>query len=188
MNKRLLIVLMILLALVLVACDTQGTKEDATSAQNLQPSVAGFTTTDLDTGLDAIALSAGTGAAASGNLPLAAAIERANSLLQCLQDVGAVSGLLYLQENPNVIPETGASLVVNKTRVEENLFACLTQVGAQSVLEFRICAQHGQFTAGGDEFWYAYVGVGDALCDGFEGHFNASNPAIETLTVEGGYP
>jgi predicted small secreted protein len=189
MNKRLLLAFMMIVSLVLAACNTRGTRDDATSAQSLQPAIAGFTTTDLDTGLDAIALSAGTGAAATGNVPLALAIERANSLLQCLQDIGAVSGLLYLQSDPGIIPQTGASLVVNKTRVNQNMFGCLgSQVLAQTVLDFEVCAANGQFTAGGDSFWFAYVGVGTDMCNGFRSHFSANNAAIDTLTVEGTYP
>jgi predicted small secreted protein len=189
MDKRLLTLALLVVALLLVACEPQGTAEDVTSAQNFQPAIAGYTTTNLDTGLDAIALSAGTGALATGNIPLAAAIERADSLLQCLQDTGSVSGLAYLQEDPNVIPQTGASLVVNKTRVQENLFACMTsQVLAQAVFDFEICASNGQFTAGGDEFWFAYVGVGTDLCEGFRSHFSASNAAITSITIEGTYP
>lgn len=187
MSKRFLVMAMLVVtALLLVACDTTGTTEDVTSAQNLQPTIAGFETTDLDTGLDAIALSAGTGALATGNVPLSLAIERANSLLECLQETGSVSGLAYLQSDPGIVPQTGASLVVNKTRVQENLFACLsTQVSAQTVLDFEVCAAHGQFTAGGDDFWFAYVGVGADMCSGFRSHFAASNAAIDTLTIDG---
>lgn len=190
MSKRFLMMAMLVVtALLLVACDTTGTTEDVTSAQNLQPSIAGFTTTDLDTGLDAIAISAGTSAAVTGNIPLAAAVERANSLLQCLQDTGSVSGLSYLQSDPGVIPQMGASLVVNKTRVQENLFACMgNQVLAQTILDFEVCSSYGQFTAGGDDFFFAYVGVGADMCDGFEAHFTSSNAAIDTLTIDGSYP
>jgi hypothetical protein len=189
MNKRFIMLILMVAALLLAACQPKGSEEDVTSAQNLQPAIAGFTTTNLDTGVDAIALSAGTGAIATGNLPLAAAIERANSLLQCLQDTGAVSGLAYLQTDPNIIPQTGASLLINKTRVQQNLFACMSnQVLAQTALEFEVCAAQGQFVAGEDQFWFAYVGVGTDICNGFRSHFSASNSAISSITIEGEYP
>lgn len=189
MNKRLLIILVLVSAMLLAACKPKGTAGDANSAQNLQPSIPGFTTTNLDTAVDAISLSAGTSALATGNIALSAAIERANSLLQCLQDTGAVSGLGYLQQDPGVVPQMGASLVVNKTRVQQNLFACMgTQVFAQTDLAFEVCAQDGEFTSGGDNFWYAYVGVGTDMCSGFRAHYNANNPQLTSITVLGQYP
>lgn len=189
MDKRFLIIGVLVAAVLLVGCQTTGSRQDPTSAQNMQPAIQGFTTTDLDTGLDAIALSAGTGAAVTGNVPLAAAIERANSLLQCLQDTGSISGLLYTQSDPGILPETGASLIVNKTRVQENLFACLSsQIFAQTDLEIPVCAAQGQFTVSSDEFWFAYVGVGTNLCNAFRSHFSSSNPTFQTITIEGTYP
>lgn len=172
MNKRLLALISILI-FVLVACDTNDQASDALSAQNQQPALEGFQTTDLDVAADAVLVTAAGSAVTTGNVPLAAAIQRADALLGCLQDTGSVSGLLYLEEIPSaIIPQTGASLVVNKTRVERNIFACLTDTGfSAQALELEICAVYGEFTVQNDEFYFAYVGAGAALCTGFEQHF-----------------
>ena len=146
------------------------------SAQNQQPALVGYETTDLDVAADALLVAAGGAAVTTGNVAMAAAIQRADALLQCLQDTGAISGLMYVEENPGIIPEVGASLVVNKTRVERNIFACLTDLGfsAQS-LELEPCVAYGEFTLQNNEFWFAYVGVGSGLCTGFSAHYTGLN-------------
>ena len=99
MQHRLLALIMIL-AMVLVACETTDDAGDTLSAQNQQPALVGYQTTDLDIAGDALLAAAGGTAVTTGNIPLAAAIQRADALLQCLQDTGAVSGLMYVEENP----------------------------------------------------------------------------------------
>jgi len=181
-----LLTLVMTIILVLVACEpSTDTATDDLSAQNQQPSLIDYQTTDLDVASDALLVAAGGSAVATGNAPLAAAIQRGDALLQCLQDTGSASGLMYVEENPTLIPQVGASLVVNKTRVQRNLFDCLTDTGfsAQSALDVEPCAVHGEFTSGGDEFFYAYVGVGSGICLGFEQHFSSFSP-----TILGEYP
>lgn len=178
MQQRLLALIMIL-AMILVACETTDDAGDTLSAQNQQPALVGYQTTDLDIAGDALLAAAGGTAVTTGNIPLAAAIQRADALLQCLQDTGAVSGLMYVEENPSVIPEVGASLLVNKTRVERNLFACVTDVGfgAQSI-SIEPCVAYGEFSLENEEFWFAYVGVGNGICTGFSTHYASLNATI----------
>lgn len=171
--RKTLLLLIVLVAGVLVACEPTG--DDATddlSAQNQQPALTGYQTTDLDVASDALLTAAGGAATVSGNVPLVAAIQRGDALLGCLQDTGSVSGLMYVQENPGLIPEVGASLLVNKTRVQRNLFDCVTEVGfeAQSITE--LCSAYGEFSEGGEDFWFAYVGAGAGLCTGFDAHYS----------------
>lgn len=182
-----LLALITIIAFVLVACEPSGdTTTDALSAQNQQPALVGYQTTDLDVAGDALLAAAGGSAVATGNVPLAAAIQRGDALLQCLQDTGAASGLMYVEENPPLlVPQVGASLVVNKTRVQRNIFSCLTELGfgAQSALDIEPCAAHGEFTVDGDEFFFAYVGIGSGICLGFEEHYASFSP-----TILGEYP
>lgn len=179
MSTRLLTLITVMI-MVLVACDTDDAASDSLSAQNQQPALVGYQTTDLDVAADSVLATAGGAALVSGNIPLTAAIQRADSLLQCLQNTGAVSGLMYAEESPGLIPELGASLLVNKTRVERNIFSCLTELGfsAQSALEIEPCAAYGEFTVQDDEFWFAYVGIGPGVCTGFSTHYASLNSTI----------
>jgi hypothetical protein len=172
MNKRLLTIILVLLTVFLAACKSNDSSSDTGSAQNLQPSITGFRTQDLDVGADAILTSAAGGSLATGNVPLAAAIQRGDALLQCLQETGSLSGLMYIEENPDIVPQVGASIVVNKTRVARNVLACLTEGGfsAQSI-SLEPCAAQGEFTVGTEQYWFAYVGAGEGLCAAFESHF-----------------
>jgi len=173
MNRTLLIVSLMIASLVLAACDTGDTAQDTAAAQNFQPNFSGYEITDADNLVDAVTASTGAGALASGNVALAAAMERANTTLACLQERGAISGQMYLQnENVGVVPEVGVSFVINKSRVERNLLNCVTQppLSAQAVT-IEPCAETGEFTFEGEEFTYIYVGVGDNICNGFETHF-----------------
>lgn len=183
MNIRFLMI--VLAAFALAACNPTGdTSSDATSAQNLQPALTGYQVQNVDNVLDAFATTAGAGAVASGNVPLAATIERVNTLLQCMQDVGAVSGSIYLQsENISFgIPQAGVSIVVNKTRVERNFLSCLTQqpFSAQAVLDIQPCAESGSFIFEGQEYYYAFAGAGSGICAGFYTHFQNYD---STLTI-----
>lgn len=179
MQTRLLTLITVLM-IVLVACESNDQASDSLSAQNQQPALVGYETTDLDMAADAILGSAGGAALASGNVPLVAALQRADALLQCLQDTGSVSGLSYFESQPGLIPQMGASFVVNKTRAERNLFTCLTELGfsAQTALEIEPCAAYGEFTVENDEFWFAYVGIGSGVCAGFNNHYSTLNATI----------
>jgi hypothetical protein len=171
MNKLLTIAL-ILMMVFLAACKPTGSQSDPNSAQNLQPSITGFRTQNLDVGVDAILTSAAGGSLVTGNVPLAAAIQRGDALLECLQNTGSLSGLMYIQENPDIIPQVGASIVINKTRVANNVLSCLTSAGASAqAVSLEPCAAQGEFAQGTDQYWFAYVGAGEALCASFDAHF-----------------
>ncbi|MGB7341608.1 MAG: hypothetical protein WBC91_22115 [Phototrophicaceae bacterium] len=179
MQTRLLTLITILM-IVLVACESNDQASDSLSAQNQQPALVGYETTDLDMAADAILGSAAGTALVGGNVPLSLAIQRADALLQCLQDTGSVSALSYFEGEPSFIPQMGASFVVNKTRAERNLFSCITELGfsAQSALDIEPCASYGEFTVQNDEFWFAYVGIGSGVCAGFSSHYASLNATI----------
>jgi hypothetical protein len=169
------------LSVMLAACTPTGdTSNDAASAQNLQPNISGYNITNSNSITDALT-TAGAGAAlASGNAPVAAAIAKAEAVLQCMQDTGAIDARVYVEAaQTGVIPETGASVVINSTRVNRNLFNCLTTgrttdpgITAQAV-EIVPCTGSGEFTYQGEKFTYLYIGVGDRLCGFFNQHFES---------------
>lgn len=172
---RIRLLMMMLAVFVVAACQPTGdSSSDRAAAQNLQPALSGYQVQNVDNVLDAFAATTGTTAIGTGNIPLAATIERVNSLLQCLQDVGAVSGSVYVQsEGVTIVPQAGVSVIINKTRVERNILSCVTQqpFSAQSVLEVQPCVASGSFVFEGQEYYYAFAGAGDGICAGFYIHF-----------------
>jgi uncharacterized lipoprotein YajG len=171
-----LIALLIIL-LMLAACGTTGdTRNDAEAAQQLQPNITGYTKSNADSLIDALT-AAGAGASlTSGNVPAAAAITKAEAVVQCLQDRGAADASMYIETSPaSIIPEAGVSIVINQTRVNQNLLSCLTtgqteEITAQA-LTIEPCTANGNFKYKGDDFTYIYVGVGNNLCGFFAQHF-----------------
>lgn len=176
MRKFLTLIAFLLLAVAVSACQPTGdTSEDAASAQNVQPNISGYTVTTSDSLEDAITAAAGAAALSGGNVPLAAGIARAETVLQCMKDAGAADARAYVQQNPDgVVPQAGASLIVNKTRFNRNLVACLTTTGgemsAQAVV-IEPCTGSGEFNFLDEEFSYLYIGVGDDICAHFNNHF-----------------
>lgn len=174
LDKRFLLVGLLLMGLLLAACETTDSASDPTSAQNMQPSLVGYDVQDTDNIIDAVTSAAGAAALASGNVPLVAAIERINTTLGCLQEVGAVSARTYVQnENVSVVPQAGVSLIVNQDRVERNLLSCVVEppLSAQAVLEIEPCIDSGTFTQDGETFFYAYLGAGSQICAAFRAHY-----------------
>lgn len=178
MSYRILVlVLAIFAALGLAACQPpQGTSSDAQAAQSLLPNIVGYTRSDSNSIVSAIT-AAGAGAAlTTGNAPLAAGIARAEAVVQCLQGTGSLALNTYLQDRFTLIPEAGVVLVVNQTRVNENLLACLVQPGnmagarAQSAT-IEPCTASGSFRFRDNDYSYLYVGVGTQLCGYFQTHF-----------------
>jgi hypothetical protein len=179
MNRWLVWSLVIGIALVSAACQpTNQTRNDAAAAQQLQPNITGYTVTNADSIVDTLT-TAGAGAAlANGAAPVAAAIAKAEAIMQCMQGVGAVDARIYVESNPQgVIPESGASIVLNQTRFNQNLLSCLTtgqttSFAAQAVT-LEPCTGTGTFTYQNENFTYLYVGVGDNLCGYFANHFES---------------
>ena len=176
MRKLSLLILLLTMALVVAACNSTGdSQDDAASAQNVQPNLPGYTVTTSDSLEDAITAAAGAGALTTGNVPLAAGIARAEVVLQCMKDAGAVDARAYVQNNPSgVVPEGGVSIVLNTTRFNRNLLGCLTTTGGEisaQAVTIEPCTGSGDFTYSGESFNYVYVGVGDDVCGKFNQHF-----------------
>ena len=183
MRQSKILVLLMVLALALAACQTSDTNNQATSAQSLQPTITGFRVESGDNVIQTFTTTVATGSLATGNVPLAAAIERVGTALTCLTDAGAIAGNVYVQDPAGVIPQTGLSIIVNRTRVERNILGCVADLpfSAQAV-ELEPCAETGNFTYQNEEFYYVYVGIGSELCGAFNQHFRSYNPTVESTT------
>jgi hypothetical protein len=183
MRQSKVLVMLMVLVLALAACQTSDTANQATSALSLQPTITGFRTQDGNNIVQTFTTTVAGGTLATGNVPLAAAIERVSTALACLTDAGAIDGRVYVQEPAGVIPQTGLSIIVNRSRVERNILGCVADLpfGAQSV-ELEPCAETGRFTYQNEEFYYVYVGIGSELCSAFNTHFRSYNPTVESTT------
>jgi hypothetical protein len=182
MKRASSLLLILLVAMILAACDTLDTAQDESAAQQFQPNLAGFERSNADSVTDAIArIGAGT-SLATGNAPGAAALARMEQVLQCFQDVGAIDVSVYTQQDSTeMIPNTGVSMVLNQTRMNRNLINCLANPdGAFSAqaLDIQPCAQSGNFTYQEENFAYAYIGVGNTICTEFSSHFAQYNPEV----------
>jgi hypothetical protein len=171
-------VVLILVLSVIAACtpNTSQTVNDPVAAQQLMPNIVGYTANEVTDVVAALSTAASAASLAGGNLPVAGALNRAETLLRCLQERGAVSGRSYLQQNiTNIVPEAGVVVIINNDRVAENFLACLAAaprpMTAQTVT-IEPCAEAGSFTFQNNNFSFVYVGVGNELCGYFSTHFN----------------
>ncbi len=169
----------LVLIFALVACNAQGSSGDVQSAQSLLPNISGYTVSQSKDLISAITATGAGGSLTTGNVPLAAAFARADTVLKCLEDSGTAGANVYTETNPaNLIPQAGAVFIINQTRLNQNLLNCLLTTGQQGSriqsqsVEIRPCAEGGNFTFQSNEYAYIYVGVGDSLCGFFAQHFN----------------
>lgn len=153
---------------------------DPLSAQSFLPNIVGFLRTDADSIVNAITAVTGGGSLLSGNVLLAGAVNRIDGMIQCYQDVGAVTAQIYTEQrfditNPE-IPAVGVIAILNQDRLKNNFLACALGTDpqaftAQAAIE--PCAGTGDFTAGGQNFSYLYAATAPRLCALFEQHFTS---------------
>jgi len=161
-----------------VACsDTGNTAQDANSAQRLLPNLAAYTATDVDTAVDGAFTAIAGAALASGQIPVSAAVAKADQLIECFQDRGAIAAKFYTENaQSSVIPKVGAVLVINQTRINQEILNCALggqnrSFSAQAVVE--PCASSGAFNYQGDDISYLYVGSDPEVCALYEQHFTS---------------
>lgn len=164
--------------LTVAACSNTGnTANDATSAQRLLPNLSGYSANDVDAALDGAFTAAGTAALAGGQVEITAALAKADQMLQCFQDRGAIAAKTYTETSPSsIVPKAGAVMVINQTRINQEVINCILGgqnegFGAQSVV-VEPCADADTFTYQGDSISYIYVGTDRALCNLYDTHFN----------------
>ncbi len=171
------VALLALLLPLLTACgDTGNEADDAKSAQRLLPNLADYTASDIDTTVDGAFAAVGGAALMGGQLGLTAVVAKAEQILQCFQDRGALAARWYQQsESTLTAPKVGAALVINQSRVNQELVNCA--LGGQesaSAQTFAIepCASAGSLTYEGDGISYLYAGSHPDVCDVFQLHFD----------------
>lgn len=191
MNKLPILAFFVMLLALLGACgDTGNEADDANSAQRLLPNLADYTASDVDTSIDGAFAALGGAALMGGQFGITAAIAKAEQILQCFQDRGALAARWYQHGDSTLTaPKVGATLVINQSRVNQELINCALggQEDQASAQNFAIepCASAGNLTYSGDSISYIYVGSHPDVCDVFQLHFDnlasASLPTRENL-------
>ena len=183
-------VLCLLLPLLSACSDTGNAANDANSAQRLLPNLANYTATDVDTTMDGAFAAVGGAALMGGQFGITAAIAKAEQILQCFQDRGAIAAKFYRQSDSSLTaPKVGGALVINQSRINQELINCALggQEETASAQTFAIepCASAGTITYDGDTVSYVYVGSHPDVCAVFQLHFdNLAGTAEETPTPE----
>lgn len=181
---KLVSALLIILLLGAACSDTGNTSSDALSAQRLLPNLANYAATDVDTTLDGAFAAVGGAALVGGQIGITAFVAKAEQILQCFQDRGAIAAKFYSQSDPdNAIPQVGAVLIVNQSRINQEMINCALggqeeAIAAQN-LNIEPCASAGNITYQGDTISYVYAGSHPDVCALYQLHFdNLANEAL----------
>jgi len=174
---RILALLALLLPALMACSDTGNVANDANSAQRLLPNLTAYNATNVDTTLDGALAAVGGAALVGGQIAITATIAKAEQILQCFQDRGAIAAKFYQDNDVNIMsPRAGLTLVINQTRVSQEFVNCALggQEGLSSAQGFSIepCASAGTLNYQGDTISYVYVGSQPEVCDVFQLHFD----------------
>ena len=173
---HLLVMMFLMLPLIAACSDTGNAADDANSAQRLMPNIVNYSATDVDTSIDSAFAAVGGAALMGGQIGITAAIAKIEQILQCFQDRGAISARYYQQSETSLTaPMVGAALVINQTRINQELINCALggQEGASAqTFSIEPCASAGTMTYEDDTISYVYVGSHPDVCALFQQHFD----------------
>lgn len=182
---------MVMLMAISACSDTGNTSTDALSAQRLLPNLADYTATDVDTTLDGAFAAVGGAALVGGQIGITAFVAKAEQILQCFQDRGAIAAKFYSKTNAgSTIPQVGAVLVVNQSRINQEMINCALGGQEEAVsahsLNIEPCASAGTITYEGDTISYVYAGSHPDVCALYQLHFDnlANQQSTETQESE----
>ncbi|MEZ4668923.1 MAG: hypothetical protein R3E39_13535 [Anaerolineae bacterium] len=180
MLKRLILVgsLFVILAGCRIIPGTGDTSSDAAAAQSfVPPEIPGYVSTDATSVSDALTKVGAAGSLFTGNLALAGAIAKLDSMISCYRSVGAVAARVYAEQNITTttsIPKVGVLAVVNTTRIQRNLMQCVlnTSLSAQSADEIQPCGGSGSKVVNNENLEYVFAATTPELCSIFQAQFN----------------
>jgi len=179
---------LLLMALLAACSDTGNVANDAKSAQRLLPNLAAYSASDVDTTLDGAFAAVGGAALVGGQIGITAIIAKAEQILQCFQDRGALAARFYQHEDTTLMqPKIGAVLVVNQSRVNQEMINCALggQETNNSAQNFSIepCSKASTLAYQDDTISYVYVASHPDVCAVFQLHFD--NLAAADIDVPG---
>jgi hypothetical protein len=164
MRRRIGLIALALLMLV-AACDSLGRPGGAAA---LLPDVPNAKVIEGQTISEYIATLSSGASLLSGNPPLVAAIEFAQAAITCYQDIGAVAIRVYSDE---AFPlSSGLVAVVDRNAITDlgNLARCLGGGQANSAqAAISICANTYTLKKDDNEFYIAYLGTTEEMCQAF---------------------
>lgn len=168
--------LLILIALVAVACDIAGTGDkstDAAAAQQFIPHPDGYAEYGTENIQDSISNTLAGAGILTGNPIQGILVNQVDSFINCYRDVGAFDARIHVK-NVNLdslTPVAGVVGVINQSRIIDNFLSCASPLSGQSADEIQPCSGGGTFTAEGDTFYYIYAATGPELCGLYANHF-----------------
>lgn len=177
------VLLMTFLLAALVGCQVVGTTGDTANdpeaaQQFVPPNIAGYNSTDATSVTDALTKAGAAGSLLTGNLPMAGAIAKLDTMIACYRNVGAVAARVYtdvnITANPTA-PKVGVLAVINTTRLQNNLMACVLNTNpfsAQSAGGIEPCGGSGDKIVNGETLNYVYAATTPELCATFQAQFN----------------
>ena len=184
---RLACTLVLVLSVVSACSDTGNSSTDALSAQRLLPNLVDYAATDVDTTIDGAFAAVGGAALVGGQFGITAFVAKAEQILQCFQDRGAIAAKFYSQTSPGTtIPQVGAVLVINQSRINQEMINCALggqeDTASAQNLNIEPCASAGTITYEGDIVSYIYAGSHPDVCALYQLHFDnlANQPSTET--------
>ena len=160
---------------------TGDTSSQTTSAQSFLPDIAGYTRTDANSITSAITSLGGGASLISGNPALAAGIAKIDDMIQCYQNVGAVSANIYTEDNigqvlQGQVPSVGALAVVNQDRLGRNFLSCAlsgSQAFSAQSATIEPCFGSGSFVKDNETISFLYAATAPGLCQAFDTFFKA---------------
>ena len=174
---------LILCLIVISGCSlvapTGDTKDDPTAVQSFIPEIAGYNKSDADSIVDAISSVSGGASLLSGNAVLAGVVAKIDDMINCYQEVGAVTAQIYSQKTFDItnldIPAVGTLAIINQDRLKDNFLACALsttteEFSAQGVT-LEPCVGSGEFKVGDETLSYLYAATAPELCALFDQHF-----------------
>jgi hypothetical protein len=181
MIRRMVLCIFILVAA--VGCSlVQPTGDKATdveAVQNFIPDLPDYNKNDADNIVDALSSVAGGTSLLSGNPLVAAAVAKIDDMIQCYQNVGAVTAQVYTQKTFDITnpqpPAAGVLAIINQDRLRDNFLSCALSSGnqafsAQSVT-LEPCVGSGSFVVNNETITYLYAATMPSLCTAFAQHF-----------------
>lgn len=164
-----------------IAPTTGDTAADPSAAQQFLPAVPGYNALDADSLVDALALVAGGGSLATGNLAGVGLVTQIDGMIQCYQNVGAAAARVYVpvdavsvagQVTQGQLPSVGVVAIINQDRLVNNFLSCALGGGAGAfsaqAAEPQPCASSGTFISNGQTLHYLYAATTPDLCAAFD--------------------
>jgi hypothetical protein len=172
-----LLLVIALLVVALPACDrlVNAVPTGTPPVAQLMPDLAGYRVVEGQTIQEYLATAAEGAALLSLNPQMALLIEEADQVVQCYQQIGAVSARIFSSETSPL--SSGAIAIADRNRLTDpsNFFRCVIPravpfSGGLGETKVEPCAHSYTLDRDGSEFFILYVGTTEDICHTFCSH------------------